>query len=101
MAVISRAWIELWPVAVLAVVAPAVPIGFNLARPPRALSASVEGYPIRFALPPVQRLQGVPGIAGRAPALEFDLADAGAAGEGGSAVAVRKAASACPKIGCG
>jgi hypothetical protein len=84
---VSRACIELWPVAVLGVVAPAVPIGFNLANPPPALSARGEGYPIRFALPVAS--PALPGIA--PPAVEFDLAEAGAAGEaGGTVVEVRK-----------
>lgn len=88
MAEVSRAWIELWPVAVLAVVAPAVPIGFNLASSPPMLPAAVEGYPIRLELPPAS--PGLPGDA--VQAVEFDLADAGVAGEsGGSVVEVRKA----------
>jgi hypothetical protein len=83
----SRAWIELWPVAVLAVAAPAVPIAFSLANPPPALPAPIAGYPIRFALP----LASPPSIGNAPPAVEFDLAGSGAAGEaGGSVVEVRK-----------
>ena len=88
MAEVSRAWIELWPVAVLAVVAPAVPIGFHLAGPSTALSAPRGDYPIRIALPPAS--PPIPG--GEARAVEFDLADTRAAGEGGgSVVEIRKA----------
>jgi hypothetical protein len=88
MAVVPRAWIEFWPIAAMGVFAVAVPIGFNLAKPPPALPPPVEGYPIRLALPAASPALPDPA----SPPVEFDLADAGAAGEAGaSVVEIRKA----------
>jgi hypothetical protein len=79
-----RSVIELWPVALLAVLAPAVPIGFHVA----SLPAPREDYPIRLELPSARPL--VPGEA--APAVDFDLSGSGGSGDGGgSAVELRKA----------
>lgn len=101
MTVFSRDLIELWPVALLAVVAPAVPVGFHVASPgftlaqprltgpqlaqPRLTEPRLTGpraaYPIRFELPAARPVASGPA----APALEFDLAN-----EGGSPVELRK-----------
>lgn len=88
MAMFSRAVIELWPVALLAVLAPAVPIGFHVARSSFMLPVPREDYPIRLELPPARP----PVLGEAAPEVEFDLPGSGAPGDdGGSAVELRKA----------
>lgn len=86
----SRDLLELWPVAVVALVAPAVPIAFQVANPafslaPLAPKSHQRDYPIRFELPPAR----TPAPDPARPVIEFDLADPGA-NEGGSAVELRK-----------
>ena len=88
MAVLSRATIGLWPVALVAVLGPAVPIGFHLAGTTCAPLALPSNYPIRLELPAASPSEPVDA----APSLEFDLAGSGAeGGSGGSAVEMRKA----------
>jgi hypothetical protein len=59
-----------------------------LAKLPSALPAPIDGYPIRFALPVASPALPDPAP----PAVEFDLADAGAAAEpSASVVEIRKA----------
>jgi len=83
-----RTVIELWPVALLAVLATVVPIGFQVATSSSTLPTPREDYPIRLELPPARP----PALGEAAPAVEFDLSGSGAAGDGGgSAVELRKA----------
>ena len=88
MAMSLRAMIELWPVALLAVLAAAVPIGFHVARSSFTLPAPRGNYPIRLELPPARPRA----LSEDTPAIEFDLSGSGVPGDsGGSAVELRKA----------
>lgn len=76
-----REMLELWPVALVTVAAPAVAVGLYVASSSFTLASQPEGYPVRFELPPV----------GAGQTIEFDLADSGAAGPAGSELEIRKA----------
>ena len=87
-----RGLIELWPVAVLAVAAPAVPIALHVAEPSFSLARQGHGYPFRLYLPPQPSLAAREEDAATArPAVEFDTAGLAPADIPGSAVEIRKA----------